>query len=47
MYSNLYSYLEEAESIISPDDESDDESEEEMLIFDIKVPNDDKAKNGI
>lgn len=31
---------------MSPDDESDDESEEEILIFDIKVPNDDKSKNG-
>jgi len=35
----------EAESIISPDDESDNESEEEMLIFDMKRPNDDKSKN--
>jgi len=40
-------YIDEAESIISPDDESDDESEEEMLIFDMKRPNDDKSKNGL
>lgn len=35
----------EAESVISPDDESDDESEEEMLIFDMKRPNDNKSKH--
>ncbi|XP_050424981.1 nonsense-mediated mRNA decay factor SMG5 [Adelges cooleyi] len=34
----------EAESVISPDDESD-ESEEEILVFDMKGPNDDKSKN--
>lgn len=41
--------LDEAESVISHDDESDDdESEEEMLIFDVKGPeNYDKCKNGI
>ncbi|XP_015380477.1 PREDICTED: uncharacterized protein LOC107174153 [Diuraphis noxia] len=37
----------EAESVISPDDECDesDESEEEMLIYDMKRPNNDKSKN--
>lgn len=40
--------IDEIESVISPDDESDnDESEEEMLIYDMKGPNDDKSKNGM
>ncbi|XP_050521123.1 nonsense-mediated mRNA decay factor SMG5 isoform X2 [Daktulosphaira vitifoliae] len=44
--SQEWSEGDEAESVISPDDDSDeDESEEEMLIFDIKSPNNDKNKN--
>lgn len=36
------------ESVISPEEDTDgDESEEEMLIFDMKGPNDDKSKSGM
>lgn len=46
--SHYYNVLDEAESVISPDEGSDDdESEEEMLIFDMKESNDDKSKNGM
>lgn len=44
--SQEWSEGDEAESVISPDEESDNnESEEEMLIFDVKGPNDDKSKS--